>query len=172
MDTMEAMRAWRSVSKFKPTPIPEQKLQTILNAARLAPSAENIQPWKFVIVNDEDVKREIARACQDAKFLVDAPIVTVACADSDDAVAMAGGYMNSFPVDMGIALSYLMLATMSEGTGSAWIHTFNEDMIRSILGTPIEASVVGVVLLAYPDESASPSGREQQSEVVCYNGYR
>jgi len=157
MDTMEAIRAWRSVSKFKPTPIPEQKLQTILNAARLAPSAQNIQPWRFVIVNDEDAKRQIAGACQDAKFLVDAPIVIVACADLDDAVATVGGYMNSFPVDMGMALSYLMLAAVSEGMGSAWICAFNEDKIRNILGIPIEAHVVGIVPLGYPDESASPS---------------
>ena len=59
MEVLEAIKSGKSASKFKPTPVPEQKIQAVFNAARLAPSAENLQPWKFIVVRDEDVKKRI-----------------------------------------------------------------------------------------------------------------
>ena len=84
MEVLEAIKSGKSVSKFKPTPVPEQKIQAVFNAARLAPSADNLQPWKFIVVNDEDVKRQVAAACTNAKRLADAPILVVACARLDE----------------------------------------------------------------------------------------
>ncbi len=105
MEVLEAIKSGKSASKFKPTPVPEQKIQAIFNAARLAPSADNLQPWRFIVVIDEDLKRQVAAACTNAKRVSDAPLVIVACARLDEAVATVGGYMNSYPVDVGMALS-------------------------------------------------------------------
>ncbi|HEY5605261.1 MAG TPA: nitroreductase family protein, partial [Thermoplasmata archaeon] len=80
MEVLEAIKSVKSVSKFKPDPIPEQKVQAIVNAARFAPSAENLQPWKFIIVTDEDTKRKLAGACTNAKSVANSPLVLVACA--------------------------------------------------------------------------------------------
>src|SRR3989442_11948900 len=104
MEVLEAIKSGKSVSKFKPTPVPEQKIQAVFNAARLAPSADNLQPWKFIVVNDEDVKRQVAAACTNAKRLADAPILVVACARLDQAVASAAGDTNTYSVEVRMAL--------------------------------------------------------------------
>src|SRR2546422_9257770 len=127
MEVLEAIKSGKSVSKFKPTPVPEQKIQAVFNAARLAPSADNLQPWKFIVVRDEDVKRQVAAACTNAKRVADAPILVVACARLDEAGATVGGYMNSDPGDVGLALAPLSLAAASEGVGNLLGLGFHEE---------------------------------------------
>src|SRR3989442_15201113 len=102
MEVLEAIKSGKSVSKFKPTPVPEQKIQAVFNAARLAPSADNLQPWKFIVVRDEDVKRQVAAACTNAKRVADAPILVVAGARLDEAGAAGRGQMDSSPVEGGV----------------------------------------------------------------------
>ena len=99
-------------------PLSDDAIQTLASAVRMAPSAENLQPWKFVVVSDEDVKRKLAGACTNGRKLPEAPIVFVACARLDDAQATIGGYMNSYPVDVGMAISYLTLAATNLGLGT------------------------------------------------------
>src|SRR3972149_6350603 len=100
MEVLEAIKQAKSVSKFRPDPIPEQKIQTVLNAARLAPSVENLQPWKFIAVTDEDAKRKLAGMVTNGRLL-EAPVVIVACARLDEAVGLIGGGRGSDPVGPG-----------------------------------------------------------------------
>src|SRR2546428_14195652 len=102
MEVLEAIKSVKSVSKYKPDPVPEQKVQAVVNAARFALSADNFQPWKFIVVSDEDAKRELAGACTNGKHMADAPLVVVACARLDEAVAMIGGDIKSYPGAVGI----------------------------------------------------------------------
>jgi len=171
MEVLEAIKSGKSASKFKPTPVPEQKIQAVFNAARLAPSAENLQPWKFIVVRDEDVKKQVVAACTNAKRLADAPLIVVACARLDEAVATVGGYMNSYPVDVGMALAHLSLAATSEGLGTSWVFAFNEEKVRAALRIPDDAKVVGLSPLGYPDGFDPPAGRKHLSEILSYNGY-
>ncbi len=171
MEILEAIKSGKSVSKFKPVPVPEKKVQAVFGAARLAPSAENLQPWRFIVVSDEDLKRQVAAACTNAKRLPDAPLLVVACARLDDAVATVGGYMNSYPVDIGMALSHLSLAATSEGLGTSWVFAFNEEKVRAALRIPDDAKVVGLSPLGYPEAREPPEGRKHLSEILSYNGY-
>ncbi len=171
MEVLEAIKSGKSASKFKPTPVPEQKIQAVFNAARLAPSADNLQPWKFIVVSDEDVKRQVAAACTNARRLSDAPILVVACARLDEAVATVGGYMNSYPVDVGMALSHLSLAATSEGLGTSWVFAFNEEKVRAALRIPDDAKVVGLSPLGFPEGFGPPEGRKHLSEILSYNAY-
>src|SRR5439155_771083 len=98
------------------------------NAARFAHSAENLQPWKFIVVSDEDTKRKLAGACTNAKHMADAPLVVVACARLDEAVAMIGGYMNSYPLDLGGALANVTVAATSRSRGP-----FRPSSVRSAI---------------------------------------
>src|SRR5881628_3581538 len=75
MEVLEAIKSVKSVSKYKPDPVPEQKVQAVVNAARFAVSADNIQPWKFIVVSDEDAKRKLAGACTNGRHMADAPLV-------------------------------------------------------------------------------------------------
>lgn len=171
MEVLEAIKSGKSASKFKPTPVPEQKIQAVFNAARLAPSADNLQPWRFIVVNDEDLKRQVKAACTNSKRLGDAPLIVVACARLDEAVATVGGYMNSYPVDVGMALSHLSLAATSEGLGTSWVFAFNEEKVKAALGIPDDAKVVGLSPLGYPEALEPPAGRKHLSEILSYNAY-
>src|SRR5947199_10130761 len=91
--------------------------------------------------------------------MVDAPLVVVACARLDEAVAMIGGYMNSYPLDLGIALANVTVAATSEGLGTSWIFAFNEGQVKSFLKIPADARVVGLTPLAIPAASAAPAAR-------------
>jgi len=171
MEVLDAIKQAKSVSKFRPDPIPEQKVQAVVNAARLAPSAENLQPWKFIVVSDEDTKRKLAGALTNARQLPDAPIVIVACARLDEAVAMVGGYMNSYPVDLGMALANLTLAATSEGLGTSWVFAFNEEKVKAALRMPEDARVIGLTPVGTPEAHEPPSGRKHLSEILAYNAY-
>src|SRR5256885_5663646 len=105
MEVLEAIKSVKSVSKYKPDPVPEQKVQAVVNAARFALSADNFQPWKFIVVSDEDAKRKLAGACTNGKHMADAPLVVVACARLDEAVAMIGGFLHSDTVGVGLGPS-------------------------------------------------------------------
>src|SRR2546427_823025 len=163
MEALEAIKSVKSVSKYKPDPVPEQKVQAVVNAARFAVSADNIQPWKFIVVSDEDAKRKLAGACTNGRHMTDAPLVVVACARLDEAVAMIGGYMNSYPVDLGMALANVTMAATSEGLGTSWIFTFNEEKVKSLLNIPADAHVVGLTPLGIPEANEVPAPPNQES---------
>jgi nitroreductase len=172
MEVLEAVKASRSVSKYKPMPIPDDKIHALAAAARMAPSAENLQPYKFVVVNDEDLKRKIAGACSSGKRLADAPCVLVACGRLDEAEATVGGFMNSYPVDVGMAMSYLSLAAVNEGLGTSWVFAFNEEKVREALRIPADtARVIALTPLGVPEAWDPPAGRKPPSEILSFNGY-
>ena len=171
MEVLEAAKATRSVSKFQSTPVPEQKLQTVMNAARLAMSVDNLQPWKFIVVNDEELKRRLAGVCANGRSIADAPLLVVACARMDEAVSTVGGYMNSFPLDLGVAIGHLTMAATGEGLGTSWTFAFNEDKVKAILGIPPDAKVLGLTPLGFPEELPPPAGRKHLSEILSYNKY-
>ncbi|HKZ47153.1 MAG TPA: nitroreductase family protein [Thermoplasmata archaeon] len=171
MEVMEAIKAARRVSAFKPQPVPEQKLTAVLGAARLADSVENTQPWKFTVVTDEDLKMKLAGACNGIRGFWDAPVVVVACVRMDDATAVVGGFTNSYPMDVGRAIAYLSVAAAGEGLGTAWVHAFNEDKVKALLGVPATDHVLGLTPLGYPEAYAPPEGRKHLNEIVSYNRF-
>ncbi|TET90402.1 MAG: nitroreductase [Methanomassiliicoccales archaeon] len=171
MDVAEAIRARRSVRRYKSTPIPDETLQNVLNAARLAPSAENMQPWRFVVVRDEDAKRELASACNNQTWIAEAPVIIAACGVPDEAGTIVGGYVDPVSVDVSIALTQAALEATSEGLGTCWVTAFSEERVKSILNIPPDVRVVALTPLGYPDEMPEPSGRKHLSQIVCYDKY-
>jgi len=173
MEVLEAMKALRNVRKYKPVPIPEEKLKNVLNAVRLAPSAENRQPWKFIIIRDEERKRKLVSACgSNHKFMVEAPVIIVGCALPDEAYPALGSYMCSYPVDMGAAISHLVLAAANEGLGTCWLYDFSEDRLKGVLSLDGYVKIVGLTPLGYPAENPPPTDRKHINDIVCYDEYR
>src|SRR2546428_13565667 len=84
---------------------------------------------------------------------------------------MIGGYMNSYPVDLGMALANVTVAATSEGLGTSWIFTFNEEKVKSLLNIPADAHVVGLTPLGIPEAYEAPAGRKHLSEILAYNAY-
>jgi len=171
MEVLEAVKNRRSVRKYKATPVPEETLKDLFSAARAAPSAINSQPWKFIIVTDEEIKRKLVQACNGQKFIAEAPLIIVGCGFPDEAYATIGGYMNSHVIDVTIAMDHLMLAATSAGLGTCWIGAFKEEKIKEILGIPADVKVVALTPLGYPDENPTKRSRKDLAELVCYDRF-
>ncbi|MBS7654071.1 MAG: nitroreductase family protein [Candidatus Bathyarchaeia archaeon] len=173
MDFYEVVRTRRSIRSYKPDPIPEEALIRILDSARIAPSGSNRQPWKFIIVKDEALKRRLAAACQNQKFIAEAPVVIVACGYNIH--WNRGGYMGdlSMLIDVSIAFTHLILAARAEGLGTCWIGAFDNEEVKKILGVPENVNVVAITPLGYPkDEGFSePGSRKALSEIVSIDRF-
>jgi len=173
MEFYEVIRTRRSIRSYKPDPIPEDVLMRILEAARIAPSGSNRQPWKFIIVKNEELKRKLAAACHNQMFIAEAPIVIVACGYSIH--WNRGGYMGdlSMLVDVSIAFTHLILAARAEGLGTCWIGAFNNEEVKSILGIPKDVNVVAITPLGYPKDEGfgEPGSRKPLSEIISIDKF-
>ncbi len=172
MDLMEAIKTRRSIRRYKPTPVPENLLKDVLNAARLAPTANNSQPWRIIVVKDEDAKLKLAAAANGQRFMAQAPLVLVACGVPDEAFQTVGGYMSSHVMDATIAVDHLTLAAHSLGLGTCWIAWFKEDKVKDALGVPEDVRVIAMTPLGYPDEAPARPMRKNLEELVMHDKYR
>jgi len=169
MDIYQAIKERVSTRKYKKDQVPEESLQKILNAARLAPSGRNGQPWRFIIVRDKEAREKLMEACRGQKFVYEAPMVIVACGYEKYAYKKMGGYWNSLPVDIGIALEHLILAAEAEGLGTCWIGAFREEDVREILRVPGDVKIVALTPLGFPDAEKKHTGRKKLEEIVMYD---
>jgi nitroreductase len=171
MSVLEVIQKRRSLRKYKGDSIPEDVLQRVLEAVRLAPSGKNYQPWKFIIVQDKELKEKLAQASAEQFFMAEAPIIIVGCGFPDDSYSSMGRYMKSWPVDVTIALEHLILQAAEEGLGTCWIGSFEETEVKSILNIPENVRVLALTPLGYPDETPPYRGRKRLDEIVSYNGF-
>ena len=163
MDFHEVIRTRRSIRSYKPDLIPEETLNRVLDAARIAPSGSNRQPWKFIVVKDEMLRRRLASACNEQSFIAEAPIAIVAC--GYDIQRNRGGYMKemSMLVDVSIAFTHLILAARAEGLGTCWIGAFKNDEVKELLSIPRDFNVVAVTPLGYPKGSKFAESGDRKS---------
>jgi len=171
MSVLDIIKKRTSIRKYKGDPIPEDLLLRVLEAVRLAPSAKNLQPWKFIIVKDKDLKEKLAEAASDQYFIAQAPIIVVGCGLPDDCYARMGRYMKSWPVDVTIALEHLILEAQEEGLGTCWIGAFDEEKVKSILNIPGNVKVLAMTPLGYPNEEPSFRGRKTLDEIISYDSF-
>jgi nitroreductase len=143
LDVYEAIRNRRSCRSYESTQVPVDKIAKLLDTARLAPSAGNIQPWHFIIVNDLERRMRIARGCLFGRFLAESPVVIVGCGDQHASPRW-------YAKDTCIAMENLVLAATGEGLGTCWIGAFNEKEIRKMLKIPVHLKIVALLALGYP----------------------
>jgi nitroreductase len=158
MDVLEAIRVRRSIRKYRPEPIPGERLQTILEAARLAPSASNRQPWHFVVVQQKERKKALAKAANDQTFLGNAGAIVVATGDPEKSARW-------HEKDTMIAVEHMVLAATSLGYGTCWIGAFNEDAVKSLLKIPGKMKVVALLPIGIRDEKPAARLRKKPSEI-------
>ncbi len=168
---MDLIETRRSIRSYKPQEVEEEKLNYVLKAFRKAPSAKNLQPWKLVVVKNKKIIKDLAIACNNQTFLEEAPILIVACAKEDEAYGTMGGYMNSYPIDIALALEHLILAATEQGLGTCWIGAFKEQLVKDILKVPENVKVVALTPLGYSAREASIRSRKPLTEIVCYDKY-
>jgi len=169
MNVHEAIAARRSIRSFQDKPIEEDKLRRVLEAGRLAPSARNMQEWRFVVVRDSALRERLVEACKGQQFVGAAPAVIVACAVQNEHVMTCG--QHAYPIDLAIAVDHMTLAAVEEGLGTCWLGAFYEDRVREIVGIPDSVRVVTVLPIGYPDESPNARSRNAFDEVFCFDQY-
>ena len=164
MDVMQAIEERFSVRAFEERKIEPDKLERVMEAARLAPSASNRQEWRFVLVQNEQMRAKLSDAALGQQFVGEAPAVIVACAVGADHVMPCG--LHCYPIDVSIAMSYITLAATAEGLGTCWIGAFDADKTRELLDIPSDVVVVGILPIGYPTGSAPDKNRMSMDAIV------
>ncbi len=164
MEFYEVISKRRSIRAYKKDPVEDSKLSRILNAARLAPTAANRQPYSLIVVKDEETKLKLKDAYSQEWFFT-APVIVCACALPDDAWKRndGKGYVD---VDVAIAMDHLILAASAEGLGTCWIAAFKPEVVREVLNIPDNMEPLVLTPLGYPETIPEPTFRKPLEEMV------
>jgi len=176
MNVFEAVEKRRSIRKFKPIPLSEEHLNRILEAARLAPSAGNRQPWRFVVVKNEHTRSRLAELADNQTFVGTAPVVIAVFGDPDDSPA---GYrqdpMIAYKQDPMIAVEHMCLVAVELGLGTCWIGpaspNYDVEAIKRLLGVPERMYMTCLLPLGYPDQAPNARSRKPWEKIVFYEKY-
>lgn len=166
LDVLEAIRTRRSIRSYLDKPVEDEKLQKILEAARLSPSAVNFQPWDFVVVQEKAAKERLLQAYNRAWF-AKVPVVIVVCASPEKAWRRIDGE-EFWKVDAAIAAQSMVLAATSEGLGTCWICAFDEKTVKEALGVPENVRVVALLALGYVAEKKEPVTERKTLEQIVH----
>lgn len=169
MDVLEAIRTRRSIRSYLPTEVEQERLDKVLEAARLAPSGANRQAWKFIVVTDPDIRKKLAGITRGQSFVADAPIVVAAVAT--EPTVTTGSGEPAHRIDIAIAVDHMTLAAHALGLGTCWIGAFDQRGAEQVLGVPHGAEVVVLLALGYAAKDGVFRGRKPIEEIVSYNAY-
>jgi nitroreductase len=170
MNVMEAIRARRSVRAYQDRLVEEDKLNCVLEAGRLAPSAKNLQDWKFLVVRDKVRRKKLSIAAMEQPYVAQAPVVIAACGTETEYIMPCGQY--TYPIDVAISVDHMSLEAVSQGLGTCWIGAFHEDQVKKILGIPEKIRVVVMLTLGYPAETHTARPRKRLEEIVAYERWQ
>jgi nitroreductase len=166
MDFYDVIKQRRSVRAYRNTPVEQEKLARVLEAARLAPTAANRQPIQLYVIRKKELRRRLMEAYSQQWF-ADAPIIICACARPSEAWARMDGKSYA-DVDTTIAMDHLILAATAEGLGTCWIGAFNPERLREVLGIPTELEPVALTPLGYPAAEPGPTSRKPLDDICEY----
>jgi nitroreductase len=164
MSLFDVILSRRSIRRYENKEIPQDILDKIVEAGRQSPSAGNRQPYRFVIVTDSGIKKELKGLL--SSFLENAPVVIVGCANKK--ALLTGRWAT---VDTTIALENMVLAAWSLGVGSCWIGSFNEQKIKELLKIPEDWKIVALVSFGYPAETPKPRKKKSADELFSHNKF-
>ena len=170
MNFLEVVQARRSLRTYLDKPVEREKLEYILESARLAPSWKNMQCWRFVVVEEAAGRVALAESMDEKnpgrKALMGAPMVIVLCALPDESEVWEG--KNFMMLDAGLAMEHLVLAATDQGLGTCWQGLFSEETVRRALNIPESVRVVAMTPVGYAAEERRPRPRKTMAEIVFY----
>lgn len=169
MDVLTSIKGRRSIRKYSQVFIEEEKLEIIMEAMRLAPSASNTQKWKFIFVTDKEKRNKLTEAAGGQKYIQEAPVAVVGVATEDEYVMMCGQKPST--VNVTIAMAYMTLEAYELGLGTCWLGHFDELKVKEILNIPDNMRVVAMSPLGYPDEDPDERPRKSIDEVISLNNF-
>lgn len=171
MDLFQAIRDRRSIRKYEERLVEKEKLDLILEMARLAPSWKNMQCWRFLVIDQAESKQAMLSAFSDdnpgKKALTQAPVVIIVCANPQESGIEEG--KEYYLADAAIAFEHICLSATALGLGTCWMGWFDEAILKQALNIPSEYRVVGLTPLGYPAQAPNPRPRKQLAEISFYN---
>lgn len=165
MDVSQAIRRRYSCRSYEDKPLDKEKLDTILEAARQAPSAKNLQDWRFVAVTEKETRKKLAAAANNQTFLEKAGAIVVACTVSDH-VMRCGQAIG--PIDVAIAIAHMCLQATELGLATCWIGSFYPDKVKPIVGIPDDVTIIELLAIGYPADSPKEHRREPIEKIVSF----
>jgi nitroreductase len=168
MEFFETIRTRHSCRAYKSDPVPDDLLNKVLDAARIAPSGSNKQPWKFVVVKDAKTRKALVQACKGQEFIGEAPAVIIACGEVFE--TNRGNWMgwHGMLLDIAIAMDHMQLAVHAVGLATCWIGAFDAEEVGKLLDIPAAIKIVGLLPIGYPARPLTDSPRKAIDEIVCY----
>ena len=193
MDFDQVIQDRRSIRNFRPDPVPDQALTEILEVARKAPSGSNIQPWRFVVIRSPEMRAKLSAATV-FRFVTKAPVVIACCSDFSalearpnrlmelvqagvfEDVELDGAYvppdrnidqlMAYLNMNVGIAVTHMMLKAVDLGLGTCWIGGFDSLKVKEMLGLEDRLHVVALLPVGYPERIPAPRPRFSLEELI------
>lgn len=173
----EAIHQRRAIRSFRADPVPEELLQEVLGAARLAPSSFNLQPWRFVVVKSHELRQGIAEAARNQTSVIEAPLIIICCAeqgayDNERVLRLLDELPQVPPVCVSpapntfIAIAYMTLMATALGLGTVWVGGFNHEKVHELLGLPANIIPVSLLPLGYSAADPDPRERKPMDEIV------
>jgi nitroreductase len=158
MSVQTAIGERRTVRSYRDALVEDEKLNLVLEAARLSPSERNRQEWKFIVVKERETRRKLADAANGKEFVGEAPVSIVACASEAEYVMSCGQLTGT--VDTSIAFSFLVLQAQEVGLGTCWLGAYSENEVKEILGMPRHVRVIAMTPLGYPAQVSEARPRK------------
>ncbi len=163
MEVREAIENRRSIRKYIRKEISDDTLRDLLDAARLAPSGMNKQPWEIVVITDQKDKEELVPICNNQDFVADCSAFLIGIDDPEE---------KWMKVDLAIALDHLSLAATEKGLGTCWIGAFDRDEMADFIGLPPDKMITVCMTLGYPDHFPRAPSKGKLENLVHWNSYR
>jgi nitroreductase len=170
----------QSTRKYSNQPVPREMIEQCLEAARLAPSACNSQPWSFLVVDEPELKNRLvgealAGIYKTNAFVINAPLLVVIVTEVSSYIARLCGYLRHVKynlIDIGIAGEHLALQAAELGLGTCWLGWFKESAVRRVLGLPRNTQIDVMIAVGFPAENdpLRPKLRKPLAEIVRFGG--
>ena len=167
MEFQDLIKKRYSVRSYQSKPVEEEKLKMVLDAARMAPTAVNKQPFRLIVVKTEGRKEELKQIYH-ADWFSQAPLIICACTVKSESWTRRDG-RNYVEVDTTIVMDHLILAATELGLGTCWIAAFDADAARKVLKIPQDMDPILFTPLGYPDDKIGPKNRRKLEELVIYH---
>ena len=181
MALLDLIRQRKSVREFLDKPVEREKIEMCLEAARLAPSESNSQPWRFIVVDDKELKDRLCDAAFGGLYFINsfcktAPVIVAVISEKSKFIARVGGMFRGvkfYLIDIGITCEHFVLEAEELGLGTCWIGWFNEGGVKSVLKVPQSKKIDILIALGYYDRAklGQEHGREPMDKIASFNSY-
>lgn len=181
MNFIDLAKERYSVRKYLNKPVQREKIERCIEAARLAPSTSNSQPWRFIVVDDQELKDSLAsetygQVLSFNRFVLEAPVLIVVISERKNITAKIAGIIKNRDfslIDIGITAEHICLQAVEEGLGTCILGWFNEKAVKELLNIPRSQRVELIITLGYPDESGKKQCKKRKGidSIRSYNRY-